>query len=132
MLLWEDCLLVVISIIRKPFVFVSCSDLWGYDNLIAKLCSLYFVSKGSAIYLKECHPKTYKDIVEKKNSAVSLLCKTIIPTDYHTFIFVVNLIISCYNVIKNLFEPYLSQFENVNTSEILKGIYAASMAQVSI
>lgn len=80
--------------------------------------------------LQQKYPSYYEEMTHRRSTFVSKIWTSIVPDDYMKSVLKDAIIGSCYKVIKTLFEPYLSQFDNFSSFSILGGIYKAGSNQV--
>lgn len=102
----------------------------GSTTVLPKVCAAYFVGKGGLLLLQKRHPSYYEELMHDRSELVTRVWKWIVPDDYMKCVSPMPLTASCYNVVRSLFEPYLSHFDNFTPFSILGSIYKGAVNQV--
>lgn len=70
------------SFIRNYVFCFSYRTLWGCKYLIPKVCGLYFIGKGSLVFMKEWYPESYQKMMDNHSATLNKVCGAIVPSDY--------------------------------------------------
>ena len=102
----------------------------GSETVLPKVCAAYFLGKGGLLLLQKRHPSYYEELMHSRSELVTRVWKWIVPDDYLKCVSPRLLTGSCYTVVRSLFEPYLSHFDNFTSFSILGAIYKGAVNQV--
>ena len=95
-----------------------------------KICAAYFLGKGGLLLLQKRHPSYYEELMHNHSELVTRVWRWIVPDDYLKYVPSRLLTVSCYKVVRSLFQPYLSHFDNFTPFSILGAIYKGAVNQV--
>lgn len=117
----------------KPYAMVfpdSSRCLFGSETALPKMCAAYFLGKGGLLLLQKRHPSYYEELMHNHSELVTRIWKSIVPDDYLKYVSSLLFTPSCYTVVRSLFQPYLSHFDNFTPFSILGSIYKSAVNQV--